>query len=530
LDRTARDVSIILDIYKRVIQAGGVLVLSDGMTFADNPNDRLMLTVLGGVAEQEKTIIRDRTCKGRRARAQEGQQVSRSLRPYGFIIVTKAMVLTGQAKPEELGKYLQHPDEAPWVRFMFEQYAGGASLRQVALSLHGMGVPTARGGKEWEPETIAGILRNPAHKGAATFGRERRIFDETRWMNGLKTSHYNRPAPAEEVVTIPTPAIVDEATWETANTRLEYNKTALRGRRDRRWLLTGLFRCAHCGLSMKGHRMGKRDRRETYSCPHYSAAQTARRHVCDSTRYEAAQVEAAVLEGLARMVNEPASLTEAFAAFAEQREQQQPADTDKERAQVEAALSELTKRERAAVEAQITGIAAGMNPAVYAQAFADMAAERERLNRRLAALGTAAEAKQSRAELTAAARQLVKQLAAVVDELLAAPELTAAEKHGLLSRLIRRITVAEDGDTLRIETHGSRGADGTENVAVICVSSVTRAGSPSGAVGPPGPYRASISAAERTNSTGAASASPSAVPNRHPAAGRRPAAFSFPIH
>lgn len=132
---------------------------------------------------------------------------------------------------------------------------------------------------------------------------------------------------------------------------------------------------------------------------------------------------------------------------AEQREQQQPADNDRERTQVEAALSELTKRERATVEAQITGIAAGMNPAVYAQAFADMAAERERLNRRLADLGTAVEAKQSRAELT------------------------TAEKHGLLSRLIRRITVAEDGDTLQIETHGSGGTGGNVNVGIIWIQS-----------------------------------------------------------
>jgi site-specific DNA recombinase len=208
------------------------------MNFEAGATGQLMLTQMAGFSKYEKAVIRERTMGGRRKRAEgdrakgiPGVQVSRSLRPYGYTLVNRKMVLSGEASPADLGKYLLHPDESQWVRFMFERYAGGDSLRQVALALHRMGVPTARGGKEWEPETIAGILRNPVHKGQPTFGRQKRVIDESRRECGLKTTHVNRPAAPEQVVVLSAPAIVTPEMWEAANARLAHNKAALNGRR-----------------------------------------------------------------------------------------------------------------------------------------------------------------------------------------------------------------------------------------------------------------------------------------------------------
>jgi DNA invertase Pin-like site-specific DNA recombinase len=71
LDRLARSVRDLLDILHRVSEAGaGFRSLADAWADTTTPHGRLMLTVLGGLAEFERELIRARTGEGRtRAKA-----------------------------------------------------------------------------------------------------------------------------------------------------------------------------------------------------------------------------------------------------------------------------------------------------------------------------------------------------------------------------------------------------------------------------------------------------------------------------
>ena len=72
LDRLARSTRDLLNVLAGVVERGaGFRSLNDGWADSTTPHGRLMLTVLGGLAEFERELIKARTAEGRaRARAQ----------------------------------------------------------------------------------------------------------------------------------------------------------------------------------------------------------------------------------------------------------------------------------------------------------------------------------------------------------------------------------------------------------------------------------------------------------------------------
>lgn len=71
LDRLARSTRNLLNVIAAITEKGAHLrSLRDSWADTDTAHGRLMLTVLGGIAEFERELIRTRTCEGRdRARA-----------------------------------------------------------------------------------------------------------------------------------------------------------------------------------------------------------------------------------------------------------------------------------------------------------------------------------------------------------------------------------------------------------------------------------------------------------------------------
>ena len=78
LDRLARSTRDLLNILDRVARAGaGFRSLADAWADTTTPHGRLMLTVLGGLAEFERELIRSRTGEGRARAKQRGVHMGR---------------------------------------------------------------------------------------------------------------------------------------------------------------------------------------------------------------------------------------------------------------------------------------------------------------------------------------------------------------------------------------------------------------------------------------------------------------------
>jgi len=140
------------------------------------------------------------------------------------------------------------------------------TLNEVARRLHQAGVRTRTGKEHWDHKTIWDMLKNPAHKGEAAFGK-------THWVSvgpRLRTprgrpaqsrrGYWGKDAPKEEWITIPVPALVDAALFEAVQEQLEENRRRARiPQKGSRYLLQGLLVCAKCGYAYHGRTNDERN-------------------------------------------------------------------------------------------------------------------------------------------------------------------------------------------------------------------------------------------------------------------------------
>ena len=100
------------------------------------------------------------------------------------------------------------------------------------------------------------MLRNPAYKGTACFGKteakeREKITRPLRRRGGYSPRcSANREKPREEWIEIPVPAIVDEESFELAQEQLEKNKRYSRRRTIEPTLLQSLLVCRECGYAL----------------------------------------------------------------------------------------------------------------------------------------------------------------------------------------------------------------------------------------------------------------------------------------
>jgi site-specific DNA recombinase len=111
----------------------------------------------------------------------------------------------------------------------------------------------------WSAATVMNMLRNPAYKGQAAYGRRcsgprrprLRAYRGTAEQPRHPVSTYS--VPPERWLTIPVPAIVEADLFAAVGEQLAENQRRARlGTRQSRYLLQGLLVCASCGRAYCG--------------------------------------------------------------------------------------------------------------------------------------------------------------------------------------------------------------------------------------------------------------------------------------
>src|SRR6185503_20233550 len=116
------------------------------------------------------------------------------------------------------------------------------------------------GKAHWSRAMVHTLLLNPAYAGQAVFGRRQCLpwqapLHPPRGHGGLPKKPFRQvPAPPGQHISIPVPAIVDEALFASAAERLEENRKRNRERlAGVQYLLRGLLVCQKCGYGFTGH-------------------------------------------------------------------------------------------------------------------------------------------------------------------------------------------------------------------------------------------------------------------------------------
>ena len=215
---------------------------------ATTPEEELLLQFQGMIAEYERAQIAERSRRGKRYRAKAGLVNVLSGAPYGYRYIKKT---------ESTSAYYEViREQAEVVRKVYRLFTkDGLSINAIARWLDAHAIPTRKGKWRWERSTVWAMLRNPAYKGAACFGKteqaeRQKLTRPLRQRGGFSPRcSSNRERARSEWIEIPVPAIVRAATFELAQARLEQNKRFSPRRTIEPTLLQGMLVCNRCGYA-----------------------------------------------------------------------------------------------------------------------------------------------------------------------------------------------------------------------------------------------------------------------------------------
>ena len=213
------------------------------------PEDHLLVQFQGMIAEYERAQILERSRRGKRHRARRGEIAVLGGAPYGYRYHKKA--------PDSDAFYEIVEPQASVVRAVYRYYTcDHMSIGAITCRLNERAVSTSTGRSRWERSTVWAMLRNPAYKGKACFGKTRQlprkcVTRPLRLRRGVASGTTGgHEKPREEWIEIPVPAIVSEETFALAEERLEMNKIHAPRRTKTPSVVQGLVSCGKCGYAL----------------------------------------------------------------------------------------------------------------------------------------------------------------------------------------------------------------------------------------------------------------------------------------
>jgi site-specific DNA recombinase len=311
------------------LQKLGIEILFLNRAIGASPEEDLLLQMQGMFAEYERAKIMERSRRGKRHAATRGLVNVLSAAPYGYRYVTRHEG-DGQAA------YEIDDEQATVVRQVF-QWIGRdrLSIGEVTRRLSKMGTKTATGKSWWDRTTVWGMLKNPAYKGSAAFGKTRmgprrpqlrtqRGHSKTPRRTG---STYDTDASAQ--LSIAVPAIISAELFEVVHTQLTANRQ--RGRESRRgakYLLQGLLECGCCGYAYYGKPVSRKSAQGKvpyayYRCIGTDAYRFGGKRVCEYGPVRTDKLEEAVWVDACELLRHPKVLRKEY-----ERRLAAPSDSD----------------------------------------------------------------------------------------------------------------------------------------------------------------------------------------------------------
>lgn len=342
LDRLSRDPVHFIVIQEEFERADiGLILVTETIDSSDM--GKLISYIKGYAAKLEAEKIRERTTRGKRARALSGRLPSGTGRGlYGYFYL--------KGKGETRGIRIVNEDEAKWVRAMYRWLVEeGLSINAITVRLRAFGVPTPSGSQFWIRQTVYRILNNPAYIGK-TYAYCRSYVEPKRRSKGGSKRKLTGVVwrPKEEWIEIPnaTPAVISNELFEGARKQLQRNKDLAIRNRKREYLLSGYVFCRRCGRRYEGYVKKWKGNGKRYEQRYYRCARSQRIVTpvpCSNRHCHAQRLEDIVWAEVEALISQP----ELVLAEIERRKQEasQAIFLERDLAAIETELQHLKKRD-----------------------------------------------------------------------------------------------------------------------------------------------------------------------------------------
>jgi site-specific DNA recombinase len=276
------------------------------------PAENLLIQVQGIIAEYEEAKILERSRRGKRYAARRGLVSVLSGAPYGYRYV-------GKHEGDGEARYQVVTHEARVVRTIFTWVGQDrCSIGEVCRRLKSEGVPTRTGKAAWDRSVVWSILKNPAYKGTAAFGKTRSGPFKPQKLRPQRGRPQFPRRPVSRVETtlddrvfINVPAIVDTALFDAVQSQLEENRQRQRARAPGgRYLLQGLIVCKRCGYGCYGKPTSRASAKGRipyayYRCTGSDAYRFGGERLCWNKQVRTDLLDAAVWEDVRNLLSEP---------------------------------------------------------------------------------------------------------------------------------------------------------------------------------------------------------------------------------
>jgi site-specific DNA recombinase len=431
-DRLARKYAyqvILLEEFRRV----GCEVVFLQHPLSDDPNDQLLLQIQGAMAEYERALLQERFRRGRLQKIRAGYYLS-SKPPYGYRYIPKRDGVPGYLVIEE--------HEAEIVRTVYHWVVDEQlTVRQLVKRLNHSGWRPRSGKAHWTTSTLHGLLANPIYTGTAYFNRYsyRPPRKPRRPQSPRATEASCRTLrPREEWIGVSVPALIEEETYQRAQTQLARNsQLSFRHNQRHSYLLRCLLRCGLCGLNMFGRTYSATTTLPAlryYNCKGKDLIGSGRTQPCPQRTIKAEELEAVIWTHIVELLSHPTQLLaqfEQFATLGTEPDAQAQADLHR----LEAHEQRLAREETRLLDAYQTGLLSlaelGPRRQLLTQRRHVLHEQREQ-HQRLRQQGLHAQAVLS--DLTQFCNRIRRRL----------PAVTLAEQQALLQLLIDRSVVGTD--------------------------------------------------------------------------------------
>jgi site-specific DNA recombinase len=277
------------------------------------PEQDLLLQVQGMIAEYERAKIMERCRRGKQHAARRGSVNVLGHAPYGYRYISKHEG-GGEARYQVLA------EEARVVQKIFAWIGQErCSIGEVCQRLRSDGTPTKTGRAVWDRATVWLMLKNPAYKGKAAFGKTRSVEYKPQRLR----PHRNRPEQPRRLVTtvdtsqeeqifIDVPALVSDELFDAVQAQLEENRRRRHQLGFERYLLQGLVVCKRCGYGYYGKSTSqasangeRRIARAYYRCTGSDGPRLGGQRLCWNKMVRTDVLDAAVWEDVRRLLSEP---------------------------------------------------------------------------------------------------------------------------------------------------------------------------------------------------------------------------------
>jgi len=141
LTRNLRDLLDLLDVFHRFKVR---LVSVSEHIDTESATGRMLVSILGVIAEWERGIIAERTSAALDTLRRNGKQFS-GIAPYGWRY--------------QAGEMIEEPAEQATLETIRDLAQQGRSLRKIAHELYRLGI-RPRTGKEWHPKVLSGLVES----------------------------------------------------------------------------------------------------------------------------------------------------------------------------------------------------------------------------------------------------------------------------------------------------------------------------------------------------------------------------------